>query len=324
MQIVRVSTPDEAMKGELASLGTGPHRERRPRLHRRRSWPTPRRARWSTTRASTSRCSRTTWPRRASSSAPRRAAMARQRGAAAPACRAADAGPNDGTYRRLFDYSEELQQLAEDNPKLVKYKELKKHTYSDRPVESITVGKNVTKKDGRPAFLLTGAHHAPRVAVGRAHDRVRLRADQRLQRRQEADQEAPEEDAGHLRPGREPGRLQHLARGRRDRRRRGRPRRAGRRRDREPRDPVRVPPQELPRDPAVGATHSQLHGRSEPRPHPVRRRPEPQLRRLLGRPGRIGRGHPPLRLDRPGLPRPRARSRSRRRRTSASSSRRTR
>ncbi|HYH60601.1 MAG TPA: M14 family zinc carboxypeptidase [Solirubrobacterales bacterium] len=70
-----------------------------------------------------------------------------------------DAGPNDGTYRRLFDYSEELQKLAEDNPKLVKYKTLKKNTYSDRPVESITVGKKVAKKDGRPAFLLMGAHH---------------------------------------------------------------------------------------------------------------------------------------------------------------------
>ncbi len=41
----------------------------------------------------------------------------------------------------------------------MKYKTLKKETYSDRPVESITVGKNVNRKDGRPAFLLMGAHH---------------------------------------------------------------------------------------------------------------------------------------------------------------------
>jgi len=71
-----------------------------------------------------------------------------------------DAGPNDGTYRRLFDYSEELQQLADDNPKLVKKFNLKKRTYLDRPVEAISVGKNVQKKDGRAAFLMMGAHHA--------------------------------------------------------------------------------------------------------------------------------------------------------------------
>ncbi len=71
-----------------------------------------------------------------------------------------DAGPNDGTYRRLFDYSEELQKLADDNPKLVKYFTLKKHTYLDRPVEAIKVGAHVKRRDGRPTFLMMGAHHA--------------------------------------------------------------------------------------------------------------------------------------------------------------------
>lgn len=65
-----------------------------------------------------------------------------------------------GTYRELADYSEELQQLAEDNPKLVKYFTLKKETYSGRPVEAIEVATGVKRKDGRPTFLMTGAHHA--------------------------------------------------------------------------------------------------------------------------------------------------------------------
>ena len=65
-----------------------------------------------------------------------------------------------GTYRELADYSEEMQQLAEDNPKLVKYFTLKKETYSGRPVEAIEVAPGVNRTDGRPTFVMTGAHHA--------------------------------------------------------------------------------------------------------------------------------------------------------------------
>ncbi len=181
--------------------------------------------------------------------------MAR-RGAGGTALPSGDAGPNDGTYRRLFDYSEELQQLAEDNPKLVKYFELKKETYSDRPVESITVGKNVDEEGRAPCLPPHGRASRPRVAVGRAHDGVRLRAHQRLQERQQADQEAPARRRGssssrsstrtastpRARPGETGG-----AAG-------GRPAPGGRR-DREPRDPLRVPAKELPRGPAIRAAH---------------------------------------------------------------------
>ncbi|MDX6588477.1 MAG: hypothetical protein QOI31_2950 [Solirubrobacterales bacterium] len=158
MQIVRVSTPDEAMKGELVSLGMDLIESGGPGYI-------------DVVLANPAQgallndegfdfevldgdLAQTSVQQRAEE-----AAMARQMqgGSGLPS---GNAGPNDGTYRRLVDYSEELQQLADDNPKLVKYKELKKHTYSDRPVESITIGKNVTKKDGRPAFLITGAHHA--------------------------------------------------------------------------------------------------------------------------------------------------------------------
>jgi hypothetical protein len=65
-----------------------------------------------------------------------------------------------GTYRELADYSEEMQQLAEDNPKLVKYFTLKRETYEGRPVEAIEVAPGVDRSDGRPTFLMTGVHHA--------------------------------------------------------------------------------------------------------------------------------------------------------------------
>jgi len=64
------------------------------------------------------------------------------------------------TYRELADYSEEMQKLAEDNPKLVKYFTLKNETYEGRPVEAIEVGPAVDRSDGRPTFLITGVHHA--------------------------------------------------------------------------------------------------------------------------------------------------------------------
>lgn len=65
-----------------------------------------------------------------------------------------------GTYRELADYSTELQQLAEDNPKLVRYFTLKNETYSGRKVEAIEIAPRVKRKDGRPTFAIMGAHHA--------------------------------------------------------------------------------------------------------------------------------------------------------------------
>ena len=72
--------------------------------------------------------------------------------------------------------------------------------------------------------------------------------------------------------------------------------------------PVRVPAQELPREQhgpgGPGPRARQLHPAAGHRPGAVRRRPQPQLRRLLGRPRRGGqrRGAPGRRL-RAGLPR---------------------
>ena len=65
-----------------------------------------------------------------------------------------------GTYRELADYSEEMQSLAADNPKLVRYFELPRETYEGRPVEAIEVAPGVKRSDGKPTLLMTGAHHA--------------------------------------------------------------------------------------------------------------------------------------------------------------------
>jgi hypothetical protein len=64
------------------------------------------------------------------------------------------------TYRRLFDYSEDMKTLAKKNKGLVRYFKLRFHTYEDRPVEAIEIASHVRRKDGRPVFLQMGVHHA--------------------------------------------------------------------------------------------------------------------------------------------------------------------
>ena len=64
------------------------------------------------------------------------------------------------TYRRLFDYSEELKALADANPDLVKPFTLPFETYEGRPVEGIEITTNPDAVDGKPVFLNMGVHHA--------------------------------------------------------------------------------------------------------------------------------------------------------------------
>jgi hypothetical protein len=64
------------------------------------------------------------------------------------------------TYRRLFDYSEDMKALVRDNPDLVRPITLNHKTYEGRPVEGIEIATNVNARDGRPAFLQLGVHHA--------------------------------------------------------------------------------------------------------------------------------------------------------------------
>src|SRR3954453_1667169 len=64
------------------------------------------------------------------------------------------------TYRRLFDYSEDMKALVRDNPGLVRPITLNHKTYEGRSVEGIEIATNVSARDGRPTFLQLGVHHA--------------------------------------------------------------------------------------------------------------------------------------------------------------------
>ncbi|MGH2762575.1 MAG: M14 family metallopeptidase [Thermoleophilaceae bacterium] len=64
------------------------------------------------------------------------------------------------TYRRLFDYGEEMKLLARSNPDLVRPITLNHETYEGRTVEGIEIATNPNARDGRPVFLQMGAHHA--------------------------------------------------------------------------------------------------------------------------------------------------------------------
>jgi hypothetical protein len=64
------------------------------------------------------------------------------------------------TYRRLFDYSEDMKALVRDNPGLVRPITLNNQTYEGRSVEGIEIATNVSARDGRPTFLQLGVHHA--------------------------------------------------------------------------------------------------------------------------------------------------------------------
>ncbi len=64
------------------------------------------------------------------------------------------------TYRRLFDYQEDMKRLAREHPDLVRPITLNHTTYEGRPVEGIEVATNPNARDGRPVFLQLGVHHA--------------------------------------------------------------------------------------------------------------------------------------------------------------------
>ncbi len=69
--------------------------------------------------------------------------------------------PSGGTtYRRLFDYSEDMKRLAREHPDLVRPITLGHETYEGRVVEGIELATNPNARDGRPVFLQMGVHHA--------------------------------------------------------------------------------------------------------------------------------------------------------------------
>ncbi|MEA2401783.1 MAG: hypothetical protein QOK00_2186 [Thermoleophilaceae bacterium] len=64
------------------------------------------------------------------------------------------------TYRRLFDYQEDMKRLAREHPDLVRPVTLNHLTYEGRSVEGIELATNPNARDGRPVFLQMGVHHA--------------------------------------------------------------------------------------------------------------------------------------------------------------------
>ena len=65
------------------------------------------------------------------------------------------------TYRRLFQYSQEMKDLVAANPGLVRPITLNRQTYEGRPVEGIEITTDVDNiRDGKPVFLQMGVHHA--------------------------------------------------------------------------------------------------------------------------------------------------------------------
>jgi hypothetical protein len=65
------------------------------------------------------------------------------------------------TYRRLFDYENEMRDLAEQNPDIVTPIALPNQTYEGRTVQGIEITTNpANKADGKPVFLQMGVHHA--------------------------------------------------------------------------------------------------------------------------------------------------------------------
>ena len=66
-----------------------------------------------------------------------------------------------GTYRRLFDYSEEMKALVKKHPKLVRMFTLPFKTYEGRQVQGIEISRHVHRRnDGKPTFMQLGVHHA--------------------------------------------------------------------------------------------------------------------------------------------------------------------
>jgi len=93
--------------------------------------------------------------------AARRDRAAEQRAVASGNVRAA-AFPSGrtGTYRRLDDYNNEMKQLAEANPGIVKPITLPERTFLGRTVQGIEISENVRARDGKPVFFQMGVHHA--------------------------------------------------------------------------------------------------------------------------------------------------------------------
>ena len=64
------------------------------------------------------------------------------------------------TYLTLADYNTELKNLAAQNPNLVRLITLPNKTWMGKEVLGIEITENVSRNDGKPAFVNLGVHHA--------------------------------------------------------------------------------------------------------------------------------------------------------------------
>jgi zinc carboxypeptidase len=65
------------------------------------------------------------------------------------------------SYREYVDYQNELKQVAEQNPALVRKVTLPLPSLEGRPIEGVEIATEVNRTDdGRPAYVLMGLHHA--------------------------------------------------------------------------------------------------------------------------------------------------------------------
>jgi hypothetical protein len=70
-------------------------------------------------------------------------------------------------YREYVDYQNELRQLAEQNPSLVRPVTLPLPSLEGRPIEGVEIATDVNRTDdGRPAYVLMGLHHAREWPAG--------------------------------------------------------------------------------------------------------------------------------------------------------------
>jgi hypothetical protein len=70
------------------------------------------------------------------------------------------------SYRRLYEYQQDLKDLAAQYPHLVELFPLPHATFEGRTIEGIRVGDNPATDEGEPVFLQLGLHHAREWPAG--------------------------------------------------------------------------------------------------------------------------------------------------------------
>ncbi len=105
---------------------------------------------------------------------------------------AGDVVPSGRTeYRHLADYEADMKKLVAENPGLVKPIILKEKTIEGRAVNGIEITTNVAKiNDGKPVFAQMGVHHAREWPSGEHAMEWAFELDQRRQGRRCEDHEA--------------------------------------------------------------------------------------------------------------------------------------